>query len=96
MYARMYVHTCTYVSIVDSVYMCLCVVYVYMHNYVHMQFAYQLALISEGEMKVAQDMYDVCKGFLDLHLWPLAFPVCQLIESFVLESMERTLNRSAS
>ncbi|KAL5484456.1 hypothetical protein EMCRGX_G020964 [Ephydatia muelleri] len=58
------------------------------------KYAYQQGLISEGELKAASIMYDTCKVFLDLHLWDLAFPDCQLIESFVLEAAERKIGRS--
>lgn len=58
------------------------------------EFAFQHKLISEGELKVANGMYDACVVLIDAHKFLVAMDECQLIEFFVLEAAERTLNRS--
>lgn len=60
-------------------------------QYMHMQ-----KLVNSTVVAIANGMYDVCKGLLDTHLYPVAFEECQLIEVFVLDSAQirsgRTIN----
>lgn len=58
------------------------------------KYAYMEQLINEPTSKDANVMYEACKRLLDLHLYPLAFPACQHIESFILEASVRNDGRS--
>ena len=66
----------------------------YIQYKAYAQYAFQNRLINQTTLTIADVMYDVCKGLLDSHLWPLAFVECQLIETVVLEAAEITIGRS--
>lgn len=50
--------------------------------------------IDQSTADRAADLYKVCEALIDLHLYEVAFPACQIIEAYVLESAERKKGRS--
>ncbi|XP_065897505.1 uncharacterized protein [Dysidea avara] len=58
------------------------------------EFAYQHKFISRAEYETFNVSYAICKGLIDLRLWPLSVDECQIMEMAVLEASEVTLKRS--
>ena len=66
----------------------------YIQYRAYAQYAYQMHLINDTVLKIANGLDDACKALIDTHVWPIAFEECQIIELFVLESSETHIGRS--